>query len=125
MKIWHKSRSFPDAVRNALRGIQFAFGLERNIRAQVLAGVMVVLLAALLKVSILELTVFVLAISMVLSLELMNTALEQLEDLVHPEYHIAVKRSKDVSAGAVLLASVGTVIIGVLILARPLLAIFS
>ncbi len=57
----------------------------------------------------------VLAIAIVLAAELVNTAFEHLCDVVQPELHASVKAAKDVAAGAVLVASIGAAVIGVLV----------
>jgi diacylglycerol kinase (ATP) len=53
-----------------------------------------------------------------------NTAFEFLADVTTPEFHPLVKQAKDVAAGAVLLSSVGSVVIGVLVLGPHLVAAF-
>ena len=77
-------------------------------------------LSLLLGVSKLELSVLVLVIVAVFVVEMFNTALEFAVDLVTREYHPLAKLAKDVSAGAVLVASVGAVAVGYLILADDL-----
>ncbi len=57
----------------------------------------------------------VVAITLVLVAELLNTAFEHLCDVVQPELHASVKAAKDVAAGAVLVASIGAAVIGALI----------
>jgi diacylglycerol kinase (ATP) len=80
----------------------------------------VLVLSLLLGVSKLELSVLVLVIVAVFVVEMFNTALEFAVDLVTREYHPLAKLAKDVSAGAVLVASVGAVTVGYLILADDL-----
>lgn len=63
-----------------------------------------------------EWAVILLCILIVMALEAMNSALEYLTDLVSPDYHPLAGKAKDMAAGAVLLASIGSVIIGLLIL---------
>jgi diacylglycerol kinase len=65
--------------------------------------------------------VLVLVIAAVLVGETINTAIEALVDLVSPDYHEQAKIAKDVSAGAVLILSVAAVVVGLLLLAPPLL----
>ncbi len=62
-----------------------------------------------------------LACGLVLALELMNTALEAVVDLVSPEAHRLAKIAKDAAAGAVLLACVFAVLVGVAVILPPLL----
>lgn len=72
-------------------------------------------LAAWLEVAPVEWALLALAISMVWSAEAMNTAVESLADAVHPEPHALVGRAKDAAAGAVLIAAIGALAIGVLV----------
>jgi diacylglycerol kinase (ATP) len=72
----------------------------------------------MLGLTLLEFALLAMAIILVLFAELINTALEVVVDLVSPEYHPLARRAKDVAAGAVLVASVGAVIMGYLALSR-------
>ena len=67
-----------------------------------------------------DLAPLVLACALVLALELLNTALEASLNLLHPGQHPLVKRAKDAAAGAVLLASCGAVLVGLVTLGPPL-----
>jgi undecaprenol kinase/diacylglycerol kinase (ATP) len=67
-----------------------------------------------------ELTTFewcwiTLAIGLVIVTEILNTAIEHLTDLVSPEFHPLAQKTKDAAAGAVLIASIIAVIIGLLV----------
>src|SRR5215212_605608 len=89
-------------------------------RFHVAAAAVVLVGSLFLGVSKLELAVLVLSIMFVFVTEMFNTALEFAVDLVTKEYHPLAKLSKDVSAGAVLVSSVGAVLVGYLILADNL-----
>ena len=69
----------------------------------------------ILKVSIIEWGILVLVISMVLALEMINTAIERCVDLVTKEYKELAKNAKDIAAGAVLVMSMFSVVIGIII----------
>ena len=85
-----------------------------------------VLLAALfLRVTPIEFALLAISILFVLFAELLNTAVEAVVDLVSPGYHPLAKIAKDTAAGAVLLASMGALIMGYLILARYVLPIYG
>ena len=79
------------------------------------ATVLVVAAGAVLGVSHLEWVALVLAIASVWFAEALNTAFELLCDVTQPDFHPVVKKAKDVSAGAVLLAAIGAVVIGGLV----------
>ncbi len=110
------SRSF----EHAYRGVVSAVRSQRNMRFHVLAAVGVLVLSLLVGVSELELAVLILTILVVFVTEMLNTAMEFVVDLVTTEYHPLAKLAKDVSAGAVLVSSVGAVLVGYLVLADDL-----
>jgi diacylglycerol kinase (ATP) len=89
-------------------------------RFHVVAATVVLVGSLFLGVSKLELAVLVLVIMFVFVTEMINTALEFAVDLVTKEYHPLAKLAKDISAGAVLVSSVGAVLVGYLVLADNL-----
>src|SRR3712207_2120203 len=93
---------------------------QRNMRFHVVVAVAVLVGSLFLGVSKLELAVLVLTILLVFVTELFNTAMEFVVDLATREYHPLAKLAKDVSAGAVLVSSVGAVLVGFLVLADDL-----
>ena len=105
---------------HAYRGLVHAVRTQRNMRFHVAVAAAVLVLSLLLGVSKLELAVLVLVIVAVFAVEMFNTALEFAVDLVTREYHPLAKLAKDVSAGAVLVTSVGAVAVGYLVLADDL-----
>lgn len=107
-----------ESVNCAIEGILWAARNERHLRLHFLTAVAVLLAALFFRVSTLEFILLVLAATLVLFAELVNTAIEVLVDLVSPEYHPLARRAKDVAAGAVLLASGGAVVMGYLALSR-------
>jgi diacylglycerol kinase (ATP) len=105
---------------HAYRGLIFAVRTQRNMRFRVVAATVVLVGSLFLGVSKLELAVLVLVIMFVFVTEMINTALEFAVDLVTKEYHPLAKLAKDISAGAVLVSSVGAVLVGYLVLADNL-----
>ena len=85
---------------------------------------MVVLVSFLLQISLVEWAVLLVCILVVLALEAVNSALEYLTDLVSPNYHPLAGKAKDMAAGSVLLASIGSVIIGLLLLGPKIWVLF-
>lgn len=105
-----------------IRSFQFAFrGLfsliktQPNARIHLLATIAVILAGVLLHVSAGEWCWLVLAMTVVWTAEAFNTAIEQLADVVSPDLHPAIARAKDVAAGGVLAAALGSVVIGLLV----------
>lgn len=98
---------------------------EPNFGIEVMVGGAVVLLAFLLHVSRVEFALLILVSMIVLVLELSNTAIEHLVDLLRPRLHESVRRVKDVVAAAVLVASLGAVTVGLLIFIPHILALLT
>ncbi|GEM82466.1 diacylglycerol kinase [Meiothermus hypogaeus] len=103
----------------AWAGVQLAWKSQRNFRLEVYIGAIALGLAVWLQVSLVPV---LLLIALVLGLELLNTALEALVDLVSPNYHPLAKAAKDVAAASVLIVSGIAALIGVLLLAPPLVS---
>ncbi len=99
----------------ALRGVRELFKTQPNARFHLLAGVAVTAAGLYFQISSLEWVGVILCMTLVISLEAINTALEQLTDLVSPEYHPLAGKAKDTAAAAVLVAAIGAVIVGLVI----------
>lgn len=104
----------------ALEGVSYLIRTQRNAQIELVIGVAVVAVAAWLGVSAIEWALLVLAIALVLALEALNTAIELAVTIASPERHPLAKAAKDVSAAMVLIAVVGSVVVGVLVLGRHL-----
>lgn len=87
----------------------------RNFRIQVFLGILAVTLGAFFEISVFEWLALILIIASVLILELINTAIEEIVNIVSPEIQERARVAKDVSAGAVLIASLAAVFIGALL----------
>jgi diacylglycerol kinase (ATP) len=101
-----------DWIKNflyATSGIAYAWRTERNFRLEVYISSLAIVLALLLGVNLVPVLI---CCSLVMSLELLNTALEAVVDLVSPTYHPLAKIAKDVAAGAVLLSACISLLIG-------------
>jgi undecaprenol kinase len=121
MKEWHKSRSFGEALKHSWDGLMYVIQQEANIRRHLLVGMVVVLLGIVLPLPPTHLVILIVVSILVISLEIVNAALELIEDVIHPEYHSAFKYSKDMMAAAVLIASIGAVATGIVLLGPSLL----
>lgn len=107
------------AFGHALRGWMYVLKTQHNAWVHSLAAVMVVILGSWLQISPRDWAVLVLTIAMVFTAEFINTSIEAVVDLASPQKHPLAKVGKDVGAGAVLIASVAGVLIGLLILGPP------
>jgi diacylglycerol kinase (ATP) len=97
-----------------MRGVGFMFS-ELSIRILAAGTVLTVAASVYFSLSALEWCAALLALGLIWAAEGMNTALERLTDLVSPGFHPLAGMAKDIAAGAVLLASVGAVLVGVII----------
>ena len=104
VKIWH-------AFCYACEGIFFALKHERAFRQEVFIAVPLAILAVFLSNSILDYLLLVIPFVLILALELVNTAVEQLANLISQEKRPEIKIAKDCAAGAVLLMVFVTAII--------------
>lgn len=121
MPINHLSTSFKDAGR----GIIYAWRHEQNFRLEVVVGVLVLLIGFWLKISASDWRWLAVLIGLVLVLELANTALEKVLDVVKPRLVESVKIVKDIMAGAVLVGSLAAAIIGLCILLPRIVELVS
>jgi diacylglycerol kinase len=109
-----KRHAFVRRLGFAVDGIRAAWRRERNFRIQlVFAGALVVLLLAL-RPGFYWAAIFLLVAALVLSAEMINSALEALIDHLHPDIHPEIRIIKDMAAGAVLVFSLTALLIAAL-----------
>ncbi len=106
---------FGKSLRYALKGIGVVAREEQSFRLQLVAALVVVALMFGLGLRVPEKALLTLAIVLVLVLELVNSIFERMVDILKPRIHHYVEDIKDIMAGTVLVASVGALLIGVLI----------
>ena len=111
-----KNASFPRRLRWAIADIWVVMRRERSFRAQLVAATDIAPCAAWLRVGWLSAAVLVGAAAGVLALEAMNAALGYLADQVHPDHATGIGHAKDAAGGAVVIASVGAAMTGLLVL---------
>lgn len=118
-------QTFAAACKHAGTGLWVFFTRDRNavIHGLVTTGVLVA--SWLFSIAPIEWVVVLLCCGAVIGLEMINSAIERLCDLVHPDYHPAIKYTKDISAGAVLWVSIISVIIGCIIFLPKILFLLS
>lgn len=120
-----KNYHFKQSMQHAVNGIQTVFQDERNFRFDVVAAIVVVILGLLLKIERLEWYWIVFCIFLMFILEMLNTVVEQLVDLmVEHNYHLAAKKAKDVAAGVVLMGAIFVLIMASEIFIPKILQIF-
>ncbi|PJE76704.1 diacylglycerol kinase [Candidatus Uhrbacteria bacterium CG10_big_fil_rev_8_21_14_0_10_48_16] len=103
------------SFRHATRGVAVVFRSEQSFRIQVFISVWVLFFGYLFQVKMFEWILLVLLIGSVLTLELINSIFERIVDSFKPRIHPIVKDIKDIMAGAVLIASIISAIVGLMI----------
>ena len=120
MRNFTRGRLF--SFKYAFSGLRYVIISQRNAWIHAAITLLVVILAVLLKLNLQDWGILLLAIGLVWTAEIFNTALEALVDLVSPQPHPLAKIVKDTSAAAVLVSAIISILIGLLILLPPLIA---
>jgi len=107
--------SIVESFYHACRGLVSVFKSERNFRIQIFLGIIAISAGIYLPLKNWELILVILMVVMVLSMEIVNTVFEYFTDLLKPRLHHYVGSVKDIMAGGVLIASVGALVMGLLI----------
>lgn len=108
-------KKFIWSLKFAWTGILQFFSKERNGQIQTVLGITAIVLGFILSITPVQWLLVLFCIGLVLSLEMINTAIEKFCDLVTTDFHPAIKIIKDVAAGAVLVASLFSLVIGLVI----------
>ncbi len=103
------------SFRFAFNGIRLLVTREHNAWIHCFIAVCVIVTGCLVGLSATEWIVITMAIGMVLAAEAFNSSIEALADLVSPGYNEAIKRTKDLAAGAVLILAIASAVIGLVI----------
>jgi diacylglycerol kinase len=117
-EIKYKDFSLKKLIRSfghAVSGISFLLKSEQNARVHLIAAILVGLLAYILEVSRLEAAILFMAVIMVFAIEIINTAIEKVCDVCHPDDHTIIKGVKDAMAGAVLISAIIACVVAILI----------
>lgn len=118
---WHVASNLFVSFKYAWAGITYAFSTQRNFKIHVCVGITVLSLAVFLGLPPVEVAVLALTVGAVMTLELVNTALESVVDLtVQQTYHELAKIAKDCAAGAVLIAAIVSVVVAASLLLPPM-----
>lgn len=116
-------RDHPDFRRSflfALQGLRTAVTTERNIKVMLVIGACAVVAGLVLRIDLLSWAIVLLCCGVVISAELVNTAVETVVDLVSPEFHPLAGRAKDIAAAAVWVLSVIVGVVGLLVFANAI-----
>jgi diacylglycerol kinase (ATP) len=117
-------RKWIKSANHAIEGILHAAKTQRHMRYHLYTAVIILLLSFSLGISWVEFIALVVLSVIVISVEMLNTAIEAIADVLFKEYDPRAKAIKDIAAGAVLITAMGAVVIGYIILFEPLKDIF-
>ena len=106
--------AFLQSFSFAFQGIFFCLKTQHNARLHLISTILVLSAGAALKISPADWRWLTVCIALVWFAELMNTAFEYLCDVISPQFHHAVKRAKDIAAGAVLVCALAACVIGII-----------
>jgi diacylglycerol kinase len=109
------------SCRFALKGLRFALVSQRSFRIHLAAAFGILAAAFLLRLTATEMALILAMVTLVLTAELINTALELVLNLMEAREHPVVRTAKDVAAASVLMAVAGAAAVGALILGPRLL----
>ena len=115
-----RSSNLIASFRHAFAGVGYALRTQRNAQIHLAATILAVLLGFWLALGTTQWCLILMAIGLVWMSELSNTALENIVDLITPEYNELAKTAKDLKAGAVVAAAFAAAGIGILVLGPPL-----
>ena len=99
----------------AFNGLKFILRSQLNFRIHLIAGFIVILCGFWARLNATEWCILMVVMGLVISMEAMNTAIEQLVDFVSPDYHKQAGIVKDIAAGAVMLAAITAVVTGIIL----------
>ena len=110
-----KPRKLAKSFDYAVQGIHYTFRSQQNARLHILAAIIVIAAGIFFKINPFEMGIVAVMILLVLVTEMINTAIEMMVDLITKEHREEAKIAKDVASGMVLVAALGSVIVGILI----------
>lgn len=114
-KLKVKTKKLINSFKYAFEGLISSFKTERNMKIHILIMILTIIVGMALKISTLEWIICIMLFGIVISAELFNTAIETIVDMITPYRDPKAKLAKDISAGAVLVLAISSVIIGLII----------
>jgi len=103
------------SFKYALKGLIKVFKEEQNFRIQSFAGIIVILFGIYFNINSIEWSLLVIVIILVLLMEIANSGIERIADVLQPRINSYVKEIKDIMAAVVMVSSFGAIIVGIII----------
>lgn len=113
-----------NSFKYPIKGLKYAYRNEQNLAVDVGVSIIVLIAGIIFKLSLVEWIIIIFLIGIVISLELINTSIEAVVDLVTEEYHPLAKVAKDTSASAVFIIAIVSAIIGIIIFMPKIIGLF-
>ena len=113
------------SFKYAINGIKILFREEPNAKIHLFATICVLIAGFAFRISNGEWMAVILCIGLVIALEAINSAIENIADFVSPEKHETIKKVKDLAAGAVLIGAVASAIVGVIVFLPKIIDLFA
>ncbi len=107
-----------------IKGLRYAYRNEQNLAVDVGVALLVTIAGFIFKLNLVEWSILALTIGLVISCELINTAIEAVVDLVTEDYHPLAKVAKDTAAAAVFVFAIVAIIVGLIIFLPKVIALF-
>jgi|TARA_B110000014_G_C20085796_1_gene567858 diacylglycerol kinase (ATP) len=112
-----------NGAKYALKGALILLRTEASIQVQFTIAILLTIAGYYFNISSIEWMFQVMSIGLILSIEGLNTAIEEIADFIHPEFHHKIGLIKDIAAGAVFIAAVSATIVGLIIYIPKILAL--
>jgi diacylglycerol kinase (ATP) len=125
-KAWRVASSLGVSFKYAAAGVTYSFSTQRNFRIHCVMGTLAISIGALLNLTGAEMAIICITSGLVLTLELLNTAIESVVDLtVGQTYHELAKIAKDCAAGAVLISACASILVGLCLIAPKVMLLIG
>lgn len=109
----------------AIEGVKYAFSHDQNLRIHFYVAALVIIASIFFRVNAFEMGILGVMILLVICTEMINSAIEQMVNLIINEHRREAQIAKDVAAGMVLVASIGSVIVGILVFTPHILKLLQ
>ena len=109
----------------AFNGLKYLIKYEHNFRIHLFAAIFIIIIGFVFKLTLTEWSILLIIISIVFITEIINSSIECLADFISPEYSEFIKKVKDLSSSAVLVAALVSIIIGIIIFLPKIYTCFN
>lgn len=119
-----KRKKLINSFKYAFSGLKSAYKREQNLKIHILIMFLVIIFGIIFKISKIEWIICLILFGLVITEELMNTAIEAIVDIIMPQINPKAKLAKDVAASAVLVTAISSAIVGLIIFVPKIINIF-